>query len=68
MTTPANAEARRWQAIIAARAAHQRREASVDEYRAAIAEATRTGATYAELAAALGITRQAVRQLRITNH
>lgn len=54
-------------ALLAARIAHQRREASVNEYRAAIAQATRAGCTYTELASVLGITRQAVRQYTLTN-
>lgn len=53
-------------ALLAARLAHQRRDASVDAYRRAIADATYAGVTYTELAAVLGISRQAVRQLALT--
>ncbi len=54
-------------ALLAARLAHQRRSESVDQYRHAISQATRAGATYSEIAATLGITRQAVRQYSLTN-
>ncbi len=54
-------------ALLAARLAHSRRQESVDQYRQAIAAATRAGCTYTELAAVLGITRQAVRQYTLTN-
>ncbi len=55
-------------ALLHARIAHSRREASVDAYRHAICAATQAGCTYTELAAVLGITRQAVRQYVLTNH
>lgn len=54
-------------ALLAARLAHQRREASMNEYRRAIAQATHSGATYTEIASVLGITRQAIRQYTLTN-
>lgn len=54
-------------ALLHARLAHQRKETSVDAYRQAISAATRAGCTYTELAATLGITRQAVRQYTLTN-
>lgn len=54
-------------ALLHARLAHQRREASVDQYRKAISDATRAGCTYSEIARVLGITRQAVRQYNLTN-
>lgn len=54
-------------ALLAARTAHHRREASNNEYRQAIQQATRAGATYSDIARTLGITRQAVRQYAITN-
>ncbi len=54
-------------ALLAARLAHRRREESVNEYRKAVADATRAGVTYSELASVLGITRQAVRQYALTN-
>lgn len=53
-------------ALLAARIAHQRKESSVDQYRQAIVQATAAGCTYSELAAVLGITRQAVRQYALT--
>ena len=62
-TTPQSVSSAR----LAARLAHQRKAESVDEYRRAIAQATRTGCTYTELASVLGITRQAVRQYTLTN-
>jgi DNA-directed RNA polymerase specialized sigma24 family protein len=61
-----NASARANAALLAARLAHQRRAQSVDAYRQAIAEATYAGCTYTEIAATLGITRQAIRQLALT--
>jgi transposase-like protein len=51
----------------AARLAHKRRTQSVDAYRQAIEAATRSGATYTDIARTLGITRQAVRQYTLTN-
>lgn len=54
-------------ALLAARLAHQRRAQSVDAYRKAIQDATKAGCTYTEIAAVLGITRQAIRQYSLTN-
>lgn len=54
-------------ALLAARLAHQRRTQSVDAYRKAIHDATQAGCTYTEIAAVLGITRQAIRQYTLTN-
>lgn len=64
MTSPPNPT---HTALHAAQAAHQRRDASVDQYRQAIDHALRSGWNYSQIAAALGITRQAIRQYHITN-
>jgi predicted transcriptional regulator len=61
------ASSRTHAALLAARLAHQRRTESVDDYRRAIADATRAGCTYTEIASVLGITRQAIRQYTLTN-
>lgn len=65
--TPSAASQSVSSALLAARLAHQRRAESVDQYRKAITAATRAGCTYTEIAATLGITRQAVRQYHLTN-
>lgn len=54
-------------ALLAARLAYQRRQASTQAYTAALTQAHRAGCTYAEIAATLGVTRQAVRQYMLTN-
>lgn len=54
-------------ALLAARIAYQRRQASAAAYTAALAQAHKAGCTHTEIASTLGITRQAVRQYLLTN-
>lgn len=54
-------------ALLAARLAAQNRSSAQDNYRDALHAAWTAGASYSELAAVIGTTRQAVRQYLLTN-